>query len=333
MTSFQQIRRRRNRRRWVIAGVVIVVILGIAFAVTRAQSDQQSRREYLDVAFEVADASGDAAGRLIEVVTGLEQYQRPALVEILAGLDDEVESVTGKVAGTALPPGETMYRAHLLLEIAVNQWRDGIQGVQRGLLTLSETPQDEGGLSQLTDGLVALRVGDSAYRSFLASLEEVDTSSLASPLPEVAFVPEEHAGLYDTFSLAGRLVLTPLLSVVENLAVADVRLDPGPIGEEGGIRVVPVADRLDAEATIGNRGTVEALGVLIRLTLVGEDGTLYEDEGQIDLILPTALSTVVFEDLPMSPDTIYELTITLARADDDPSDDSESLIFKWNEEE
>lgn len=333
MTSFQQIRRRRTRRRWLIAAVVVLVILGLVFAVTRAQSERQARREYLDVAYEVSDAAGDAAGRLIEVVIGLEQYQRPALVEILAELDDEIESVSGRVAGTDRPPGDTMYRAHLLLEIATSQWREGIQGMQRGLLTLSETPQDEGGLSQLTDGLVALRVGDSAYAGFLTALEEVDTSSLAAPLPEVAFVPDEHAGLYDTYGLANRLQLTPLLNIVENLAVADIRLDPGPVGEEGGIRVVPVAGRLDAEATVVNRGTVEALGVLLQLTLVGEDGSLYEADRQIDLILPTALSTVVFEDLPMNPDTIYELTIGLTRADDDPSDDSESIIFKWNEEE
>ena len=330
--TFYQIRRRR-RRRWAMAGVVVVVILGVVYAVTRAQSDRQLRREYLDVAFEVADAAGDAAGRLVEVVTGLEQYERPVLVEILAELNDEVEAVAGKAAGAPLPPGDTMYRAHLLLELATAQWRDGIGGIERGLLTLSETPQDDGGLARLSDGLVALRVGDNAYESFLVTLEGVDTSSLASPWPEVVFVPDEFAGLYDTFSLAGRLVLTPRLSIVENLAVADIRLDPGPVGEEGGIKVVPVSERLDVEVTIANRGTVEALGILIRLMLVGEDGSLYEDEGQIDLILPSALSTVVFSDLPMTPDTIYELTIALAYPDDDPGDDSANLIFKWNEAE
>jgi len=52
--SYQEVRRRRRRR--VLAALVgLVVILAVAYAVTRLQSEEQVSREYLDQALAFAD--------------------------------------------------------------------------------------------------------------------------------------------------------------------------------------------------------------------------------------------------------------------------------------
>ncbi len=74
--SYQEVRRRR-RRRLLAALVGLVLILAVAYAVTRWQSEQQATREYLDRALDFADGEADLGGRLADLVARMEQIGRP----------------------------------------------------------------------------------------------------------------------------------------------------------------------------------------------------------------------------------------------------------------
>jgi hypothetical protein len=321
----QQVRRRR-RHRYIVLAVALVVVLAIVFAVTRVQSDRRLRREYLNRALEVAETEQDLASRLGELVTGLEGMDRPVMVGILDELRGEAGALVDDLAATGKAPGD-LRSGQLYLGIAVARWQEGLTAARAGLITLSETPQDEAALATLTAGLIDLRVGDSAYAGFLGVIESDSSLASAGSFPDFRFVPAAAEEQYQAADLARRVALIPGLAAVENLAVVDVRLDPGPAGEEVGIPVIPVSDRLNADVTIANHGTVASVGSVVLLELVSQDGTKYEDQQVIGALEPGELTSVQYTDLPVQPGKLYEIIATIQVEDDDPSDDTMSFTF------
>ena len=326
--SYQQVRRRR-RRRYLVALVVLIVIVAVAYAVTRVQSERQMRREYLDQALSFAAAEADLADQLADMVLRLEQIGRPAMVSTLDELQEGTAAVARDLEGLEEPPGE-LGADDSYLAIAAVRWRDGISRVRLGLIGLSETASDPGSLDLLQQGLQDLGVGDSAFAQFVAGLDQEELTSLGLEFPAVAFIPAGGETLFDAESLAQRLILSPGLTVLENLAVADLHLDPAPIGEQELLPVVPVSESLDADVTVANRGTVRAVAVTVILELVSEDATKVTFEQEIAVLEPGALTTVSFLDLPAEPGKLYEIVVSLGSEDDDPSDDQLSFTFLRN---
>lgn len=326
--SYQEVRRRRRRR--VLAALVgLVVILAVAYAATRWQSERQVSREYLDAALAFADGEADLAGRLADLLDRLEQIGRPGMVTILDELQEESAALASDLEGAGSPPGE-LGSGDLYLHIAAVRWQDGIVNLRRGLLALSQAAVGEEGKEWLHRGLMDLRVGDTAFTGFFEMLEDVDTSDLGREFPAVAFVAVEDETLYDADDLARRLVMTPGLEATENLAVADLRLDPAPVGEQVGLPVVPLSESLGVEVTVVNRGTARAAPVEVALDLLSQDGTIFQDRQFIEALDPGAAATVGFADLPVEPGKLYEIIVSLVGGDDDPSDDQISFTFIRN---
>ncbi|MBP1632478.1 MAG: hypothetical protein H6Q11_766 [Acidobacteria bacterium] len=311
--------------------VGLVVILALAYAVTRWQSEAQVSREYLDQAIEFADGEAELAERLADMLTRLEQIGRPGMATILDDLQQGTVALADGLKDAGSPPGE-LGSGDLYLHIAADRWRDGMTDVRRGLLALSESPEDEDGRKWLDRGLQGLRVGDSAFGGFVDLLEGVDTSELGREFPVVAFIPEGEETLYDAGSLALRLVVTPELQATMNLAVADLRLDPAPVGEQVGLPVVPLSETLLAEVTVANRGTARVAGAEVTLDLLSQDGTIYQDRQPIGPLEPGAAATASFADLPVEPGKLYEIIVTLPGGDEDPADDQMSFTFIRNGE-
>jgi hypothetical protein len=326
--SYHEVRRRRRRR--VLAAVVgLVVILAVAYGVTRWQSEQQVSREYLDQALEFADGEADMSARLADLVDRLEQIGRPGMVTILDELGEGTTDLTGGLEEASSPPGD-LAAGDLYLRIAADRWQDGIAYLRRGLLALSASAVDEKGREWLRRGLMDLRVGDFAYAGFLEVVAGVDTSDLGRDFPEVAFVVAADESLYDAEGLAQRLVMTPGLEATENLAVADLRLDPAPVGEQMGLPVVPLSESLGVEVTVANRGTARVASAEVALDLVSQDGTIYQDRQPLQVMEPGMATTVGFADLPVEPGKLYEIIVSLVGGDDNPADDEMSFTFIRN---
>jgi hypothetical protein len=329
--AFSLVRRQRRRRTVVVVLVVFLVILGTAYAVTRAQSDRQLRREYLDLALEVAGGQEDAAFRFSDVIIRLDELARPAVTETLSEVEESVLDLSRRIESAEPPPGR-LGRAHVQFAVAAQQWKDGVIGARAGIETLSETPLDPDGLAVLEAGLIDLRVGDAAYAGFLAIVLEEEGEGAGRDFPVVAFIPEESELLFEATDIARRIFLTPDLGVIRNLAVADIKLDPAPIGDDEGIPVVPLSETLDAEVTVSNRGTVEETAIAVQLNVISGDGSQVTFDQSIDGIAPGALSSLLFEDLPVEPGGLYEIVATLLVDDDDAGDDVATLVFIRNAE-
>jgi hypothetical protein len=326
--SYQEVRRRRRRR--VLAALVgLVVILAVAYAVTRLQAEEQVSREYLDKALEFADGQAELAERLADLLERLEQVGRPGMTTILNELQEGTAALGAGLEEAGSPAGE-LASADPYLHVAAARWENGIGYLRRGLLTLTASADDETGREWLDRGLMDLRVGDGAFAGFLDQLANVDTSGLGREFPVVAFVPANDDPLYDAENLAIRLLTSPGLEATMNLAVADLRLDPAPVGEQVGLPVVPLSDALSAEVTVSNRGTVQVVAAEVTLDLLSQDGTVHQDRQSIGALDPGSAATAVFADLPVEPGKLYEIVVSLVGGDDNPADDQISFTFIRN---
>ena len=326
--SYHEVRRRR-RRRVLAAAVGLLVILGVAYGVTRWQSDRQVSREYLDQALDFADGQAELAGRLADLVDRLEQIGRPGMVTILDELQESTISLTAGLREAGEPPGE-LASGDLYLHIAADRWEDGVASLRRGLLALSASGTDESGRGWLQQGLMDLRVGDTAYAGFLEILDGVNLSDLGRDFPEVAFIAAADEAVYDADGLAQRLVMTPGLEATQNLAVADLHLDPAPVGEQMGLPVVPLSESLGVEVTVANRGTARMASGEVALDLISQDGSIYQESRSLGALEPGAATSVGFADLPVEPGKLYEIVVSLVGEDDNPLDDEVSFTFIRN---
>jgi hypothetical protein len=326
--SYQEVRRRR-RRRVLVALVVLIVIAAVAYAVTRLQSERQQRREYLDRALEFAGAEADMAARLADLVLRLEQVGRPVMVSTLDDLQQGTAEVARDLESLEAPPGDVGPEERYLI-IAAARWRDGISRARLGLIGLSEAAMDQDSRDLLQLGLIDLRVGDTAFATFLEGLDAEELETLGVEFPAVAFVPAGGEVLFDADRLAERLTLSPGLTVLEDLAVADLRLDPEPVGEQVGLPVIPVSESLDADVTVVNRGTVRAVAITVTLELISQDAAIETFEQEVSVLEPGAAAALSFTGLPAEPGKLYEIVVSIGAGDDDPSNDRISFTFIRN---
>jgi hypothetical protein len=211
-------------------------------------------------------------------------------------------------------------------------WEEGLATTRQGMVALSDSPLDTSGLDMLAQGLIDLSVGDAAYRDF-RDLAFGTEEEAGRDFPDVEFIPLDQQLVFDATDIARRMFLSPELGVRENLSVADLKLEPSPVGEQAGIPVVPLSGQVDVTATISNQGTVAARFIVLRLDLVTLEAQQYEDDKGIEVLEPGDKASVTFENLPVEAGVLYEVTVTVVGEDEDPSDDVERFTFIMNTDE
>jgi len=322
--------RRRRRRRTMIVLVVVGAISATAYGVTRALGEAEVTRAYLDIAYEVARGQALAADSLGEMVTEIEEFTRPRMLRTLEEMESRSDELATLLAAADPPPD--LERADLWLQIAITAWRNGLSEARAGLLALASNPVDSDGAAALQRGLVDLRVGDRAYHGFMSEIADVDTTLLGGSFPSIAFVPTTSENLFDPVDLARRMFLTPELASVDDLAVADIHLEPSPVGVSGGLPVVPVSSSQSLEVTITNRGNESRTGIVVTLRLVSNDGEEYTATQEIESLEGGAARSMTFADLPVKPGTRYQVTVSIPSDDDEADNDSTTFRFAVNED-
>ena len=329
MSYGPKIRRQRRRRSLILWGVAGLAI-AIAFGVTGASGDSELARVYLDLAFDVAKTAREASLAFSSMIDNIEDFDRAAMIKLLERPEHDKEGLVDEL--DAADPPEFLQEGHLFLRIATTTWRGALSDSKLGLIALTENVLDEDGLATLTRGLVDLRVGDSAYVGFLSSLTDVDTELQGGDPPIVSFVPSDLDGLFDAQELARRLFLTENLGPVQDVAVADLRLEPASVGEQEGLAVLAITPNQTVEVTISNRGNIAAAGIGVQVSLISNAGDLWEARQEIPLLGAGELTTLVFSNLPVEPGTIYEIIVTSLFDDDEDGNDRLSMLFLVNPE-
>lgn len=328
--SYGPAARRQRRRRTLIAWGVAAIAVAIVFGITRAAGEAELSRAYLDLAFDVATTEQQVAEEFSSMIVDIEDFNRASLVALLQDLESDTAAMVD-LLDEAEPPA-SLERAHLFLRIATTTWRSALSDARNGLVALADDPVDEKGVAQLQRGLIDLRVGDSAYSGFRSELTGVDTTLHGGPVPVVTFVPAAHEGLFVPQDLARRLLLAPDLGRVENVAIADVRLDPPAVGAQEGLAVLAMIGSQRVDVTVANRGNTSVSVIGVQLSLIGNDGSLWEARQEIPLLEGGQLTTLTYSDLPIEAGVRYQLVATSLFDDDQDDDDSFSMLFLVNPE-
>lgn len=305
-------------------------MVAIAFGITQAAGEAELSRAYLDLAFDVATTEEQVAEQFTAMIVDIEDFNRATMIELLQDLESDTAAMAD-LLDDADPPA-SLQQAHLFLRIATTTWRSALSDARNGLVALADDPLDSDGLSQLQRGLVDLRVGDSAYAGFLSELADVNTTLQGGRPPAVTFVLSAQEDLFVPQDLARRLFLAPSLGPVQNVAIADLRLDPAAVGEQEGLPVLAFVGQQRAEVTVSNRGNISAAAIGIQLSLISNEGTLWEARQEIDLLEGGSLTTITFSDIPIQPGVTYEIVATSLFDDDQEEDDSFSMFFLVNPE-
>ena len=83
---------------------------------------------------------------------------------------------------------------------------------------------------------------------------------------------------------------------------------------------------------MANRGNIPSAAITIQLSLISNDGLLWEARQQIDQLDGGSLLTLIFSDLPVEAGKTYEIIATSLFPDDQDEDDTIRMLFLVNPE-
>ncbi len=304
-------RRRRRRGFWLAALLTVVGLSFLSMGVVR--SDTRTLAAYVDGARSVADTEARLASSFQDLVVRVGEVERPALIATLSELEERTAE-----AVTSLPPAderpESVAEAHGFLSVALTSWRDGLARFRRALLVVVDQPEDPSGSLELQGALADLGVGDRAYGRFreLAAQLRQDLDVESAELPEVRFLPSEPSPVFSSQGIVERAGGSEKLALRRDVALAMVRLEPGPIGERDGIPLVPSLAPLDVQVGVINLGNQTETGLVVSLRLERGEGTPpFEGREVVEELEPGASKTLTFESIGASPGQPSRLLVTV----------------------
>jgi hypothetical protein len=324
--------RRFRRRRWLLILISLVAIIGVvAFLVSR-QTEQRGAVEFFAAADESSATHSRASMELESALGSIGIVDRQDLTRRLdsvsaaaaeadAFLDIEVPSRLGSSYGA--------------VATASRSWMVGTADLGTAITAVMDGDSVEKAQEQLQGALDLLRVGDVSYSLFLASLADVPQDTDIPEFSRVVYINPDAQDplLYDAQSLVLRILSSYALSPHHDVAVTGMT-NPEPVGERGGLPVVPFAGSLDIQAVVSNIGNEDEATVRVELEVFDLDSDLTVTEFQMvtDLVAGSS-TTVTFSNIDVSPGGLYQTTVTATIPEDiDPDNNVWDITFIWRNE-
>ena len=213
-------------------------------------------------------------------------------------------------------------------------WMEGAGEVERVILGIMDGEIVTAAEVELQAALDRLRVGDIGYEQFRASAAVHAEEATVPDFGPVYYIdpnPDDPL-VYNAQNLVLRIQSAYNLAPRHDVAVIGTTV-PDPIGDRGGIPLVPFSETIGVNAVVSNLGNEEALAVPVRLEVLDVDSEQAITFNQsIESLAAGASTTVAFEDLPLTPGGLYQATIVVTIEDDNDLDNNTwSITFIWNE--
>ncbi|GMQ93934.1 MAG: hypothetical protein BMS9Abin12_1416 [Acidimicrobiia bacterium] len=324
--------RRLRRRRWLLIVVSLIAVISMIAYLASRQTERRGTVEFFAAADEASDSYVRASAELNVALASIGIIERQDLERRLQNVTDaaaEAESLLD------LDVPSTIGESYGTMTAAAASWADGIADVNMTIMAIMDGVLVEGATDLLQAALDLLRVGDVSYSLFLATLETVpDGIDVSAFSPVMLINPDvQDPLLYDAQSLVLRIQTSYDLSPHHDVAVNGM-IVPEPVGESGGIPVVPFAASLEVAAVVTNLGNQDeaVVDVVLDVFSIDTGETLTDSERLIDL-LAGASTTVTFSDVGIEPGGLYQVTVAVTIADDiGPDNDVWDITFIWRDE-
>jgi hypothetical protein len=323
-------RRQRRRRNLVLLSLLALVVIVVALAV-QYRTERRETTDYLSLAQELADRELDMATSLTGLMTSIGDLERPDILVRLESLAAESAAVAAELdeAAVARPVAE----ASGLFSVAVAGWAEGIDALDEAFVAVLDGADDDPtGDVMLSSAFDDLRVGDAAYRRFLVAVDSIDAEVTRAEFPVVAFTAGDSEPLFDAVTIARRLRTIRKLDERHDVAVT-AGLEPSPVTDPNGIRVVPFAADYAVVAVLTNEGNVaeEAIEVALRISPAGGAEPVMRTR-VVPFLDAGQATSLAFEAITLAPGEFYELLVTVSIAEDADADDNAfELPFLTNE--
>lgn len=313
--------RRLKRRRWLlIILTTLVVIAAIAYLVSR-ETEQRSAVEFLAAADQSADLHAEAAAELegalasIGVVTKQEFSDR--LTTVVENATQANDLLTVEIpASVAAPYGAIV--------TASNAWVTGVTDLQTAIDRMMNRDIGDEAVTQLRTALDMLRVGDLAYGLFLDSVAEPIEGATAVSFSPVKYIDPEAQNplLYHPLTLALKIGSSYELAPRHDISVIG-QFEPEPVGDRGGVPLVPYSETISLTAVVTNAGNEEEADFDVVLEIFDADlDTTETFTLPIATLSPGGSASVTFADLPITPGSLYQVTLTATIPDDGRPEDN-----------
>ncbi len=330
--AYQPDRGRRRRRLLLIAVTIVLVVAAIVLLVSR-QTEERGTTEFFAAADEASNLHAEASALLTDTLEEVgpllsRQEVTRRLSEVVATaregdalLDVEVPTVIGAAYGS--------------LASASAAWVSGTEEVERVLMGIMDGVIVNAAEVELQRAIDILRVGDVGYELFLDQVASLPEDVVAPSFEVVAYAAPDpdDPGTFDALGLTLRIQGAYNLSPRHDVTVIG-SIDPPPVGDRGGIPLVPFSDVLTVNAVVSNLGNEEESAVSVVLDLLDVDtGAASSFPQQVETLAAGASTTVAFSDLGVVPGGLYQATLSVTIPDDvAPDNDTWTMTFIWNGE-
>ena len=328
---FDQPRKRRRRRIiWPLLRTLAVVI---AVLVATAGGDARATISYLEEVQVSAQRVAQAGATLERLVGDLSRVDRSEFESVVGGVRDALREAT-EVADLPVPDQELL-GAKVLYRLAVDSWREGIDGFSDAILLAADEPTNQGVIDQLASAVVSVRAGDELYGALLEEFSREEVPSPVGEMPAVRLLPVDTpiTVLAPAWVEAARAE-TSGLAMRPSIRIEQVSTRPEWVQSADGTIVVPaVADTIDLMVVVGNAGNTPTGDAVLELTFAAQGSEPEELSQPVGPIEPGMSTSVVFRGLEVVPGTFYELHLELdPRGPDTFSEDNRhSTGFLVNE--
>jgi len=310
---------------------LFAIIALIALLVSR-QTDQRGAVEFYAAADESAAIHAKASAELESTLAAIGTIDRQDLVRRLESVS-EATAEADALLDLEVPSG--IGNSYGTMTTASTSWMDGTADLEKAIIAVMDGSDVKESQIQIQQSIDLLRVGDLSYLLFLDTLSEVDQEVDVPLFTPVAYINPDAQDLllYDSQTLVLRITSSYVLSSHRDVAVSGMTV-PEPIGESGGIPVVPFSAVLDIQAVVSNVGNEDELSVAVELELFDIDTgqTLTDSETVTDLTAGSS-TTVTFADLDISPGGLFQEKVSVTIPEDiDPDNDVWEMTFIWRDE-
>lgn len=320
-----------RRRRWLLIVVSLVAIIAvIAFLVSR-QTEQRGAVEFFAAADEAADLHASASSELESALESIGIIERQDLTRRLQSVSDTAAEADALLNVDAPP---TIGESYGTMTTASTSWASGSLDVNATIVAIMDGELVDGAQEQLQAALDLLRVGDVAYALFLDTLETVPPETEVPDFSSLTYInPDAQALLYDAQTLVLRIQTSYDLSPHPDVAVSGTTI-PEPVGESGGIPVVPFSSALDIQAVVTNVGNEDESTVNVDLEIFSIDtGETVTASRTVTDLLAGASTTVTFEMVNITPGGLFQSKVTVTIPEDiDLENNVWDMTFIWRSE-
>jgi len=310
---------------------LVSIVAVVAFLVSR-QTEQRGAVEFFAAADESSDLHTNASTELESALASIGLSDRQDLTRRLQSVTDTAAEADG-LLDTDVP--SSVGASYGTMATASASWTEGASDVNATIVAIMDGVLVEGAQRQLQTALDQLRVGDAAYTLFLDSLSAAPDDIDAPAFGSVRYINPDAQDplLYDAQTLVLRITSSYVLSPHRDVAVSGTTI-PEPVGESGGIPVVPFSETIDIQAVISNVGNEDEPSTAVSLEVFDIDtGAVVTDSQTVTDLAAESSTTVVFSNVDIAPGGLYQVKVTATIDEDiDPDNDGWEMTFIWRAE-